>query len=130
MPLARWGRGFGWIGCAAGETAEPAITPGAAQSDRDRAAAAWLSGEQFHVASFGERNDRGVEGHQADAVAPSEGQELRIGHLPVTGDLRDVAIGERYVIGQEAVAANVTKRREDAASSFNGDEAREHPWVG
>jgi len=53
------------------------------------------SGEQLHVASCVQRGDAGVEGHQADAVAPCQREELCVGYLPMASDGWDVGMGER-----------------------------------
>ncbi len=83
-----------------------------------------------------ERRHPRVERDEADAPAAGERQQVRIGHLAVTGHPRHVVVADRHVIRQEAVppadrsaasTASAASTPIGLGSTFGFDDTRTKP---
>jgi hypothetical protein len=54
-----------------------------------------------------EPSEPSVEGQQAGAMATGQGQQVRVGDLPVSRERRDVGVGDRDVVHEEPVTGDL-----------------------
>lgn len=85
--------------------------------------------QELHIVAA-ERMRATVKCHEPHAMAASEGEEVRIAHLAMTHQRRHVIVRHRYVVDEEAVAADSPEQGQHAASVFDADRARQDGRIG